>query len=74
MTKEDIIEQINKSYNEHTGTNEAIDDASFYIHQQHIEDIENIINPFDIDIQKLRYASSDAEFRRLLYEMLKDKI
>ena len=31
MTKEEIIDQINKSFSEHKGTNEAIDDAAFYI-------------------------------------------
>jgi hypothetical protein len=31
MTKEAIIKQIEKSFNEYTGSNEAIDDAAFYI-------------------------------------------
>jgi hypothetical protein len=31
MSKEQIVEQIEKSFNEHKGTNEAIDDAAFYI-------------------------------------------
>lgn len=31
MTKEQIIEQINDSLNEYKGSNEAIDDAAFYI-------------------------------------------
>lgn len=31
MTKEEIIEQIENSFNEYKGSNEAIDDAAFYI-------------------------------------------
>lgn len=31
MSKEEIIEQIEKSFTEYKGTNQAIDDAAFYI-------------------------------------------
>jgi len=39
MTKEQIIEIIETSFNEKTGSNEAIDDAAFYIAAKYEADI-----------------------------------
>ena len=65
MTKEDIIDQINKSYNEYKGINEAIDDAAYYIHQLHLKDLENIFNNI-IRFEVINHKRKDIEIGKIL--------
>lgn len=44
MTKEEIVDQINKSYNEHTGTNEAIDDAAHFIYEKYNLEMDELLD------------------------------
>lgn len=49
MNKQEIIDLINESFETHTGTNEAIDDAAFYIEKKFLDklDIKQVINTND---------------------------
>ena len=57
MSKEEIIEQIEKSFNEKKGTNEAIDDAAFYIEAE--------FNKMRAQILLLKADLLKAEFQTL---------
>jgi hypothetical protein len=57
MSKEEIISQIEKSFSEYKGTNEAIDDAAFYIEYE--------FNKMRAQILLLKADLLKAEFQTL---------
>lgn len=52
MTKEQIIEIIETSLNEKTGSNEAIDDAAFYIAAKYKADLDVIITQSKLEARE----------------------
>ncbi len=59
MNKQQIIEQIEKSFSEYKGTNEAIDDAAFYIEAEFNKLTRQPLTDAEIEEAAKEYAENE---------------